>query len=190
MLKHDLVKEIIITEEQIQTKVVALAKEISDYYQDIEKPLVLVGILRGCLPFISDFMMKLDIECAVEFMYIESYGGKTTSVEPKIKFDLFGDIKDCDVLIVEDIIDSGKTLVKLVDHLKQKQPKSIKILTLLDKKEKRTANIEADWYGFEVPDNFLVGYGLDYQEILRNLPYIAIANLERIKELENKITNL
>lgn len=186
MLNHDLVKEIIITEEQIQSKVIELAKEIQNSYQNIEQPLILLGILRGCLPFISDFMMKLDMECAVEFMYIESYAGNTTSVEPKIKFDLFGDIKGRDVLIVEDIIDSGRTLIKLVEHLKQKQPKSIKILTLLDKKVKRVANIEADWFGFEVPDYFLVGYGLDYQEILRNLPYIAIADIEKIKKLENK----
>lgn len=187
MLKHDLVKEIIITKEQIQAKVADLAKEVGTYYQSIEKPLVLIGILRGCLPFFSDFMMKLDIACATEFMYVESYIGQTTAVvEPKIKFDLFDDIKGRDVLVVEDIIDSGKTLVKLVEHLKQKQPKSIKILTLLDKKSKRTADIEADWFGFEVPDHFLVGYGLDYQEILRNLPYVAIADLDKIKALENK----
>lgn len=187
MKTHDLVKEIIISEEQIQNRVAELATEIRNYYQSIEQPLVLIGILRGCLPFFSDFMMKLDMECAVEFMYVESYAGQTEAViEPRIKFDLFGDIKGRDVVVVEDIIDSGKTLVKLVDHLKQKQPKSIKILTLLDKKSKRTAPIEADWFGFEVPDHFLVGYGLDYQEILRNLPFVAIADLDKIKALENK----
>lgn len=186
MRKHDLVKEILISEEQIQNKIAELAIEVQKHYQNIEKPLVLIGVLRGCLPFFNDFMMKLDIECATEFMYVESYAGQTLSVEPRIKFDLFDDIKNRDVLIVEDIIDSGKTLIKLVDHLKQKQPKSLKILTLLDKKVKRIADIEADWFGFEVPDNFLIGYGLDYQEILRNLPYVAIADLEKIKKLEKK----
>lgn len=187
MLKHDLVKEIIITEEQIQARVSELAKEVGDYYQGIEQPLVLVGILRGCLPFFSDFMMKLDIECGIEFMSVESYIGNIGPVvEPRIKIDIFGDIKNRDVVIVEDIIDSGKTLVKLVEHLKQKQPKSIKIMTCLDKKSKRTADIEADWFGFEVPDHFLVGYGLDYQEILRNLPYVAIADIDKIKALESK----
>lgn len=187
MKTHDLVKEIIITEEQIQKRVAELATEVKTYYQDIKQPLVLIGILRGCLPFFSDFMMKLDMECAIEFMYVESYSGQTEAViEPRVKFDLFGDIKGRDVVIVEDIIDSGKTLVKLVDHLKQKQPKSIKILTFLDKKSKRTAPIEADWFGFEVPGHFLVGYGLDYQEILRNLPYVALADLDKIEALENK----
>lgn len=187
MLKHNLVKEILINEEQIQKRIAELAKEIGGYYQNIEKPLVLIGILRGCFPFFSDFMMKLDIESVMDFMYVESYAGQIkVSFEPKIKLDIFSDIKDRDVLIVEDIIDSGKTLVKLIEHLQKKQPKSIKILTLLDKKVKRIANIEADWFGFEVPDNFLIGYGLDYQEILRNLPYIAIADLEKIKKLESK----
>lgn len=187
MLKHDLVKEILFTEAQIQSRVAQLAAEIGATYQNTDQPLVLIGILRGCLPFFSDFMMQLDIECAVEFMYVESYIGQTTAaVAPRIKFDLFGDIKDRDVLIVEDIIDSGKTLIKLVEHLQQKQPKSIKILTFLDKKAKRTAPIEADWFGFEVPDHFLIGYGLDYQEILRNLPYVAIADIEKIRKLENK----
>lgn len=185
MLKHNLVKEILITEEEIQNRIKELTIEIGSYYQKIEKPLILIGILRGCLPFFSDFMMKLDIECATEFMYVESYAGKTTSFEPKIKFDIFQDIKNRDVLIVEDIIDSGKTLLTIVNYLKKSQPKSIKILTLLDKKVKRTVDIDADWFGFEVPDNFLVGYGLDYQEILRNLPYVAIADLEKIKKLEN-----
>ncbi|MGL5268635.1 MAG: hypoxanthine phosphoribosyltransferase [Spiroplasma sp.] len=187
MLKHDLVKEILITEEQIQKRITELAVEVQNYYQNIEKPLILIGILRGCLPFFSDFMMKLDIECAVEFMYVESYAGQTNvAFEPRIKFDIFADIKDRNILIIEDIIDSGKTLIKLVEHLKQKQPKSIKILTLLDKKIKRIVKIDADWFGFEVPDSFLIGYGLDYQEVLRNLPYIAVADLEKIKKLENK----
>lgn len=145
MLKHNLVKEIIITEEQIQKRVTELAKEIETYYQNIEKPLILIGILRGCLPFFADVMMKLNIECTTEFMYVESYLGQTSpTIEPRIKFDIFADIKDRDVLIVEDIIDSGKTLIKLVEHLTQKQPKSIKILTLLDKKAKRIVDLEAD----------------------------------------------
>lgn len=187
MIKHDLVKEILISEVQIKKRINELAVEVKKAYADLKKPLVLIGILRGCLFFLSDFMMALDLSCAVDFMYVESYAGQKTRVfEPKIKLDIFTNIKDHDVLIVEDIIDSGKTLVKLMNHLKLKEPKSIKILTLLDKKIKREVDIEADWFGFEVPDNFLIGYGLDYQEELRNLPYIAIANLEKIKKLENK----
>jgi len=187
MIKHDLVKEILISETEIKKRISELAVEIKNHYSNLKKPLVLIGILRGCLFFLSDFMMELDLACAVDFMYVESYAGQKTRIfEPKIKLDIFTNIKDHDVLIVEDIIDSGKTLVKLVEHLKLKAPKSVKILTLLDKKIKREVKIEADWFGFEVPDNFLIGYGLDYQEQLRNLPYIAIANLEKIKALESK----
>lgn len=187
MIKHDLVKEILISEVQIKKRISELAIEVRKSYPNLKRPLVLIGILRGCLFFLSDFMMELDLSCVVDFMYVKSYAGqKTRTFEPKIKLDIFTDIKNHDVLIVEDIIDSGRTLVKLVDHLKLKQPKSIKILTLLDKKSKREVEIEADWFGFEVPDNFLIGYGLDYQEELRNLPYIAIANLEKIKKLESK----
>lgn len=187
MLKHELVKEVLITETQIKERISELAVEVKKAYPNLKKPLVLIGILRGCLFFLSEFMMKLDLTCAVDFMYVESYaGGKDQAFEPRIKLDIFTNIKDHDVLIVEDIIDSGKTLIKLVEHLKLKQPKSIKILTLLDKKERRKVNIEADWFGFEVPDNFLIGYGLDYQEELRNLPYIAIADLDKINKLESK----
>ncbi|MDQ7982958.1 MAG: hypoxanthine phosphoribosyltransferase [Spiroplasma sp.] len=185
MIKHDLVKEILISETQIKRRISQLAVEVKKSYPNLKKPLVLIGILRGCLFFLSDFMMELSLSCAVDFMYVESYaGGKARAFDPRIKLDIFTNIKDHDVLIVEDIIDSGRTLVKLVEHLKLKQPKSIKILTLLDKKVRREVEIEADWFGFEVPDSFLVGYGLDYQEQLRNLPYIAIADLEKIKKLE------
>lgn len=185
MTSHNLVKEIILTEEQIQERVAQLAQEIKNYYKDIKKPLVLIGILRGCLPFFSDFMMKLDMECSIEFMYIQSYLGQTSStIEPRIKFDIFNDIKDRDVLVIEDILDTGKTLAKLLEHLDKKQPKSLKFLTLLDRKVARTVDIKLDWFGFEVPNEFLVGYGLDYQEILRNLPYIAVLDIDKAKALE------
>lgn len=191
MLKHDLVKEILISEVQIKKRINELAIEVKKHYSNIEKPLVLIGILRGSLFFLADFMMALDLNCAVDFMYVESYAGqKQRSFEPRIKLDIFTNIKDHDVVIVEDIIDSGRTLVKLLDHLKLKAPKSIKILTFLDKKIKREVKIEADWFGFEVSDNFLIGYGLDYQEELRNLPYVAIADLDKIKKLENKKAEL
>lgn len=185
MVDHKFVKEILFNEKEIQKRIKELAIEIQDTYKDIDQPLILIAILRGCIFFLTDFMKQLDIECSLDCMYVESYSGKTTaSIEPRIKMDILSDIKDRHVLIVEDIIDSGKTLVKIVEHLKEKSPKSVKIVTLLDKKVKRSAKIEADWFGFEVPDHFLIGYGLDYNEILRNLPYVAIADIDKINEYE------
>lgn len=189
MQNHNLVKEVLISEEEINKKTKELAAEVSTFYQNNEQPVVLVGVLKGCFNFMCNFMTNLEIDCVLDFMYVESYAGKTESnFQPKIKVDILTDIKDRDILIVEDIIDSGVTLKKIVEHLNKKQPKSIKIVTLLDKKIKRKVDVEASWFGFEVPDAFLVGYGLDYQEMLRNIPYVAIADVDKIKELEkNKV---
>ncbi|WP_338974357.1 hypoxanthine phosphoribosyltransferase [Spiroplasma endosymbiont of Tricholauxania praeusta] len=183
--KHELVEKILLSTDVINNKIIELAKSVNSYYKDNKEPIILVGILRGCLPFLSQFMLNLKIDCFVDFMYVESYLGQTKAVnKPKIRMDVINNVKGRDLLIVEDIIDSGNSLFKIRDHLQELGAKSVKIITLLDKKSKRVAKIEADWYGFEVPDHFLVGYGLDYDEKLRNLPYVGIADLNKIAILE------
>lgn len=183
--KHELVEKILLNTKVINNKIIELANSVNNYYKDNEQPIILIGILRGCLPFLSQFMLNLTIDCLVDFMYVESYLGQTKAVsKPKIKMDVINDVRGRDLLIVEDIIDSGNSLFKIRNHLQELGAKSIKIITLLDKKSKRVAKIEADWYGFEVPDHFLVGYGLDYDEKLRNLPYVGIADLSKIAILE------
>lgn len=189
--KHELVEKILLNTKVINDKIIDLANTVNDYYKDNEQPIILIGILRGCLPFLSQFMLNLTIDCMLDFMYVPSYLGQPEAVDkPKIKIDVTNDVRGRDLLIVEDIIDSGNSLFKIRNHLQELGAKSIKIITLLDKKSKRLAKIEADWYGFEVPDHFLVGYGLDYDEKLRNLPYIGIANLSKIAILEKNKKNI
>lgn len=188
--KHELVEKILLNTKIINTKIIELANEVNSYYKDNKEPIILIGILKGCLPFLSQFMLNLNIDCLVDFMYVESYLGQTKAVsKPKIKVDVINDVRGRDLLIVEDIIDSGNSLFKIRNHLQELGAKSIKIITLLDKKSKRVVDIEVDWYGFEVPDHFLVGYGLDYDEKLRNLPYVGIADLSKIAILEKNKKN-
>lgn len=185
MEKHELVEKILFDNDVINEKTKELAGLVSTYYKNNCQPVILVGILRGCLPFLAQFMLNLSIECIIDFMYVESYSGKTQAMsKPKIRVDIINNIKNRDLLIVEDIIDSGNSLLKIRTYLLEKGAKSVKIVTLLDKKCKRVANIESDWFGFEVEDYFLVGYGLDYDEQLRNLPYIGIADINKIAILE------
>lgn len=189
MEKHELVEKILFNNEMINKKTKELADLVSKYYKNNTQPVILVGILRGCLPFLAQFMLNLSIECMLDFMYVESYSGKTQVMsKPKIRMDVVNNVKGRDLLIVEDIIDSGNSLLKIRCHLLEKGAKTVKIVTLLDKKCKRVANIDSDWFGFEVQDYFLVGYGLDYDEKLRNLPYVGIADINKISILEkNKI---
>ena len=143
--KHELVQKILLSTEEINNKIIELAKSVSSYYKDNSQPVILVGILRGCLPFLTQFMLNLNIDCLIDFMYVESYLGQTKAVSsPKIKMDVINNVKGRDLLIVEDIIDSGNSLFKIRNHLQTLGAKSVKIITLLDKKVKRVAKIEAD----------------------------------------------
>lgn len=173
------VKKILISEEQIKQREIELAKEISDYYCQRNSVPVVVGLLKGSVPFMMGLMMKLDIDCEMDFMDVSSYVG-TNSIEVKIIKDIESPIADRDVLIVEDIVDTGKTLDKVTEMFKHKGCKDIKIVTLLDKPNRREKAIEADWVGFTVPDEFVIGYGLDYNQKYRNLPYIGVIKEEAI----------
>lgn len=175
-MKQD-IKEILITEEEIQNKISELGGVLSKEFKD-RFPLV-VGVLKGALPFMADLIKRMDIHLEIDVMDVSSYGNQTVSSgEVKILKDLDTSVEGRDILIVEDIIDSGKTLHYLVELFKYRKAKSIKIVTLLDKPTGRQADIKPDLTGFVVPDAFVVGYGLDYAERYRNLPYIGVLKPE------------
>lgn len=172
MLEKD-IERILISQEEIQVRCKELGKELTEIYQNTN-PLV-VGVLKGAVPFMADIVRSIDTYLELDFMDISSYGNATVSSgEVKIVKDLDTNVEGRDLLIVEDIIDSGRTLAYLVDLFKYRKAKSVTIVTLLDKPEGRVVNIEADYVGFNVPNEFVVGYGLDYAEAYRNLPYIGV----------------
>ena len=172
MLEKD-IERILISQEEIQVRCKELGKELTEIYQNTN-PLV-VGGLKGAVPFMADIVRSIDTYLELDFMDVSSYGNATVSSgEVKIVKDLDTNVEGRDLLIVEDIIDSGRTLAYLVDLFKYRKAKSVKIVTLLDKPEGRVVNIEADYVGFNVPNEFVVGYGLDYAEAYRNLPYIGV----------------
>lgn len=171
-MKNDL-EEILFSEEEILKKVTELGAELSKEYAD-RFPLV-IGVLKGAMPFMADLIKRMPIHLEIDFMDVSSYGNSTVSSgEVKIIKDLDTSVEGRDILIVEDIIDSGLTLSYLVDLFKYRKAKSIKIVTLLDKPTGRKVDLVPDQTGFIVPDAFLVGYGLDYAEKYRNLPNIGI----------------
>ncbi|KKB35274.1 hypoxanthine phosphoribosyltransferase [Bacillus thermotolerans] len=176
MLNQD-IEKVLITEEEIQAKIKDLGLQLTEEYKD-KFPLV-VGVLKGAMPFMSDLLKRMDTYLEMDFMDVSSYGRSTTSSgEVKIVKDLDTSVEGRDVLIIEDIIDSGLTLSYLVELFRYRKAKSIKIVTLLDKPTGRKAAIAADIIGFNVPDAFVVGYGLDYAEKYRNLPYIGVLKPE------------
>lgn len=171
------IKEVLIPEGDIQEKIDKLGSTLSKEYQD-RFPLV-IGVLKGAMLFMGDLVKRMDIHLEMDFMDVSSYGSSTVSSgEVKIIKDLDTSVEGRDIIIVEDIIDSGLTLSYLVDLLHYRKAKSIKIVTLLDKPTGRKVDLDADLVGFEVPDAFVVGYGLDYAERYRNLPYIGILKPE------------
>jgi hypoxanthine phosphoribosyltransferase len=178
IIVHNDIKEILITQEEIAAKCKELGEQLTKEYEG-RFPLA-IGVLKGALPFMSDVLREVQTHLEMDFMDVSSYGGTNmkSSGEVKILKDLNTKVEGRDLLIIEDIIDSGLTLRYLVDLFKYRKAKSITIVTLLDKPSGRTAQIKADLVGFEVPDEFVVGYGLDYDEKYRNLPYIGVLKPE------------
>lgn len=167
------IKEILVTEEEIQNRIMELAAQLSDEYRD-KFPLI-VGVLKGAVPFMADLIKRMDIHLEMDFMAVSSYGAATrSSGVVKIIKDLDRIIEGRHLIIVEDIIDSGLTLSYLVDILRRREPKSLKVVTLLDKPARRSVDLKPDYTGFSVRDEFVVGYGLDYAERYRNLPYVGV----------------
>lgn len=170
-MKND-VKDVLYSEEMLQERVQALADEISAAYEG--KDLLLIGVLKGANVFMCDLMRKIHFPIQIDFIAASSYGHSTeSSGVVKILKDLDYSIEGKDVIIVEDIIDTGLTLKYLIENFKSRNPRSLEICTLLDKPERRIANLDVKYVGYQIPDEFIVGYGIDYAEKYRNLPYIA-----------------
>jgi len=166
--------DILISEAEITARINELAHQITQDYAQT-KQLVVVGLLRGSFVFIADLVRHLDVPVEVDFMTVSSYGNKMeSSRQVRIIQDLETVIEDRDVLIVEDIIDTGHTLSQVIETLATRQPKSLKICTLLNKPSRREVDVPIDWVGFEIPDEFVIGYGIDYAQQGRNLPHIAV----------------
>ncbi len=172
------VAEVLLTEEQIQARVVELGRRISEDYEGRE--LTLVSVLKGSLPFMADLMRAISIPVRIDLMEVSSYGGTTTESSGLVRIlkDLSASIDGRDVLIVEDIIDTGLTLNYLVRYLRGKNPRSLRICTMLDKPARRLVEIPVDYVGFSIPDRFVIGYGLDYGEVYRNLRFVGVLRPE------------
>ncbi len=174
---HKDIKEILINEQQIDAKCKELGEIITKEYQG-KKP-ILITVLKGAVVFLADIIRYIDLPLEMDFMVISSYGSGTRSPgNIKIVKDIDISLEGKDILIIEDILDSGQTLYHITQMFQSRNPASIKICTLLDKPCRRKADIKSDYIGFEVPDEFVVGYGLDYDERFRNLPYIGILHPE------------
>lgn len=172
MLEKD-IEKVLISREEIRQRCVELGTDLTKDYAD-KNPLV-VGVLKGAVPFMADIVREMDCPLELDFMDVSSYGNEMiSSGEVRILKDLDTNVEGRDMLIVEDIIDSGRTLAYLVDLFKYRKANSVRIVTLLDKPEGRVVNIDADYVGFDVPNEFVVGYGLDYAEQYRNLPYVGV----------------
>jgi hypoxanthine phosphoribosyltransferase len=170
------IDHVLVSEEELDRIVSEMAAQLDKDYGEDGKDLLLLGILKGSVVFMADLMKKLTIPVEIDFMKVSSYGGDTqTSGRIKIHLDLNrSDISDCNILVVEDIIDSGKTLSYLTEYLRLGGAKSVRTCTLLDKPDRREVNFQADYVGAVIPDEFVVGYGLDYSEKYRALPYVGV----------------
>jgi hypoxanthine phosphoribosyltransferase len=177
---HQDVKQVLVNEEEIKEIAKTLGQRITNDYKDSEKPLVVIVILKGSMPFASDLIRHIDMPLEIEFMKVSSYGaGTKTSGEIKIHLDLNREhLENYNLLIVEDIVDSGRTLQRLTQLLKNRNANCVKTCTLLDKPTRREVDFAPDYCGRTIPDEFVVGYGLDYNEKYRNLPYVGILKSE------------
>ena len=174
---HKDIKEILYTEEEIKAKCDELAKQIDQDYAGQE--ILLVGLLKGSVPFMAELIKHIDTHIEMDFMVVSSYGGGTVSSgEVKILKDVDTNVEGRDIIFIEDIIDTGRTLLYLRDMFKYRKANSVKIATLFDKPEGRVVDIEADYVCYDVPNEFIVGFGLDYDEKYRNLPYVSVLKEE------------
>ena len=179
---ENMIEKVLITEEQIQTRIRELGEELTREYAD--KDPIVVGVLKGVVVFYADMIRELKVPCQMDFMWISSYAGTNSTGSMIVRKDVSADVKGRHVLILEDIFDTGNSLDFVVKHLLSKEPASLKICTLLDKPERRKEGItlQCDWTGFVVPNEFVVGYGLDFNEHYRNLPYIGVLKPEMYRK--------
>jgi hypoxanthine phosphoribosyltransferase len=170
------IREVLVTEEEIQAKAKQIGEQITKDYEG-EQPL-LVGLLRGSIPFMADLIKNIDLDIQFDTMDVSSYEGTESVGQIRIVKDLDTAVKGLDIILVEDIVDTGKTLYTIKAELLHRGAKSVKIATLLNKSARRVLDIEADYIGFEVPDEFVVGYGMDFNQKYRCLPYIGVLKKE------------
>ncbi len=172
------ISRVLLTEEQIQTRIAELAEELNREYRD--KNPIFVGVLKGVVMFFGDMVKRINVPCQIDFMWISSYEGTQSTGNMQIKRDVSQNLKGRHVVILEDIFDTGHSLDFTYKHLLTKEPASIKVCTLLDKPERRDPKVtmKADYTGFVIPNEFVVGYGLDYNEYYRNLPYVGVLSPE------------
>lgn len=176
MLEKD-IQEVLFSEDQLKARVTEIAKEIEQDYEG--KEIMLISVLRGSFVFMADLCRAIDLPCTLDFMSVSSYGkGTSSSGQVQITKDLSEDISGRHIIVVEDILDSGNTLSYLLKILEHRHPASIRLCTLLDKPDRRVKQVDVHYSGFTIPDAFVVGYGLDYAEKYRNLPYIGILKPE------------
>jgi len=169
---HKDLQEILVTSAELDAGVKKLGEQISKDYAG--RCVTLVGVLKGCVLFMSDLAKNITLDTRLDFMMLSSYSGAHSTGVVRILLDLKESIEDCDVLIVEDIVDSGLTMEYMLQNLKTRRPRSLEVCTLLDKPSRRRAQVPIKYSGFTIPDKFVVGYGLDYNGIYRNLPYIGV----------------
>lgn len=172
-----LIGKVLISEEELKKRVAELGAQITEEYGG--KDILIIGILKGSVPFLADLIRQIKIPLRYDFMAVSSYGASTkSSGAVRILKDLDGSVEDKHILIAEDIVDTGLTLKYLKENLARRQPLSLKIVTLLDKPERREVEIHPDYNGFVIPNEFVVGYGLDFNEMYRNLPYVGVLKPE------------
>jgi len=176
-------QEVLLTEAQIKTRVAEMARQITRDYDG--RQLLLIGILKGAVMFLADLVRELGVKASIDFIAVSSYGSSTkSSGAVRILKDLDSSIDGKDVLVVEDIVDTGLTLQYLVNTLKARKPRSLKMAALLDKPSRRKVDVNVDYLGFQIPDKFVVGYGLDFNEDYRHLPYVAVLKPELYREVD------
>lgn len=173
---HKNVKKILFSEDQLMKRIVEVADQINSDFKG--ERITLVGLLNGSVPFLAELMKHIKLDCEIDFMDVSSYRGTQSTGEVRILKDLTRMIAGSNVIIVEDIVDTGQTLKTIMGILTNRNPKALKVATLLDKPEGRVVDIKADYVGFNVPNEFVIGFGLDYDELYRNLPYIGVLKEE------------
>ncbi len=175
-MMHADLKKILITQEEIARRCQELGDTITNDYKG-QKPLI-VGLLKGSVPFMAELIKHIDLDIEIDFMDVSSYEGTESVGDVRINKDLSNSAQGDDILLVEDIVDTGRTLRRVIDFLYQKGAKSVRVVSLLDKPERRVVDINADYVGFVVPNEFVVGFGLDYNQRYRNLPYVGVLKEE------------
>ena len=171
---HQDMKKILVSEDQIIARSKELGKQISEDYTCAKELPLVVGLLKGSVPFLAELIKHIDMDVCIDFMDVSSYEGTESIGDVKVNMDLSSSVKGIPVLLVEDIIDTGRTLKEVTRLLKNKGASDVKVVSLLDKPDRRTVDIEADYVGFVVPNEFVVGFGLDYDQKYRTLPYIGV----------------